>query len=287
MVASIAASTAATNAASSFPAWGGPAIAGAATVGSAFLNNSGGSYRARNRDLRKQYKYQERYLPRIASAQFQQRVKDAKDAGLHPLAALGIARSSGGPASSPIIPGQNQTGSAISEGLRTGLQIHGQNQARKHAGQIAELQLDEQRLRNEWLATQIANDRIKAGAAAANAQRPTQRDPVQTQPAGNEADPITLVHPDGTKYPVFGGTPAEQLQKFIGEWADWMPQTLGRAWETFKEQTRHGTGTKDWPDRYKKFGESYHNRLQKQRKIDKRKARRSAYGNQPDYYGVP
>ena len=75
--------------------------------------------------LDKQLKINERYRNR----EIQGRVADARAAGLHPLAALGIAPSSGGSIpgfSSSDIPGQHQTGSAIETGLRTlqGAQRH-------------------------------------------------------------------------------------------------------------------------------------------------------------------
>ena len=120
--------------------------------------------------LDKQLRINEKYRNR----EIQGRVADARAAGLHPLAALGIAPSSGGSIpgfSSSDIPGQHQTGSAIESGIRTlqGAQRHESQTA--HQQVMAGLQLEEQTLRNDWLKTQILNSESKRAAAAANSQQ--------------------------------------------------------------------------------------------------------------------
>ena len=44
-----------------------------------------------------------------------------------------------------------------------------------------------------------------------------------------------------------GGSPADVLSKDIGEWADWMPETLHRAYQTMKAQPRNYFGHFDLP----------------------------------------
>nr|UXQ88025.1 MAG: DNA pilot protein [Microvirus sp.] len=83
------------------------------------------------------------------------RVKALDAAGLHRLAALGITPSGSAAQSSPqpMIPGQSDYGSAVSEGINTALNVS-QND------RMGGLRIEEQTLRNDWLRIQIANSKM-------------------------------------------------------------------------------------------------------------------------------
>lgn len=156
-----------------------PVVGGVASAAASKLLGQGDSFGKYKRNLRasidiqnnRRRIYDKYYVhPREDSA-IQRRVADARAAGLHPLAALGIPMatggSSGGP--TPILPGQSSTGSAIGEGIRTAQSIASTNASRQHAQQLADLSLEEQRLRNVWLEEQIKNQRAKRLQGMANA----------------------------------------------------------------------------------------------------------------------
>lgn len=127
------------------------------------------------------YEHQQKYLPGIQSSiydatsavaekyrnrQIQGRVADAKAAGLHPLAALGIAPGStggmgGGGATSMPMATESPTGSAVGEGIRAATAIARNNVDRAHQARMADLNVQEQQLRNTWLEEQIKNSRAK------------------------------------------------------------------------------------------------------------------------------
>lgn len=87
--------------------------AGAEILGGAF---GGDSYGRQKRMLRKQYKYALRYQPQITRADLLAKVGAAKEAGLHPLFALGAGGANTSPAFS--MPGQAKTGSFAQDALR-------------------------------------------------------------------------------------------------------------------------------------------------------------------------
>lgn len=142
-------------------------------IGAGLGSMLGGSgYGRWKRQQRKLYKYQLRYQPGIERANILAKVQAYKDAGLHPLAALGISSGGAGtPGVAPPIPGQSETGSAISEGIRTGMSVHAKKKQMAHAERVAGLQVDEQQLRNDWLKEQIRNSKLKRAQVLANATR--------------------------------------------------------------------------------------------------------------------
>lgn len=123
---------------------------------------------------------QQWYRRNIAKKQIQDRVRDAKNAGVHPLVAMGLAPYSGGPApaapsaptgSMPNIGGDNTFGNAIEHGINTAMSHRDAMEARAHGRAMANLQVEEQALRNDWLRQQIANSRRKSLASAVNSQQ--------------------------------------------------------------------------------------------------------------------
>ena len=106
---------------------------------------------------------------------FAEKMKAVDAAGLHRLAALGIS-TGGSPApgssTQPMIPGQSPDfGSAISEGIQTAQNVSRGNQLSAQAKTMANLKVEEQHLRNDWLRTQIANSKMKTLTTAANANQ--------------------------------------------------------------------------------------------------------------------
>lgn len=171
-----------------------PAVMKSASMASSFLTGPvgtgiaaglgslAGSQGQSNEDLRKmgrfnrdqQWELAKRQNKYIDSKRIQQTVRDAKKAGLHPLAALGIApASSSAPAFTPAapIPGQNETGSAISTGINAMLNTSASQAQRTHATGLQRLQTQEQVLRNEWLVSQIEASKVKSLTQLANVNR--------------------------------------------------------------------------------------------------------------------
>nr|UXQ88099.1 MAG: DNA pilot protein [Microvirus sp.] len=114
------------------------------------------------------------------------RVEAVKSAGLHPLAALGITPGASTMSNAGSMPGQSPDfGSAVSEGLRTAQSLYSGATRDAHSKTMAGLQLQEQGLRNDWLETQIATQRIKMAAALANVSQDRialEQGPGATQP---------------------------------------------------------------------------------------------------------
>ncbi len=199
-----------------------------------------------NRDMaRDQIKWQDKRK----SVRITRLVADAKKAGLHPLAALGISPSSGGgslPGIAPDYPNRSPAGSAIEQGIQVMQGAQRFNRQTAHQTNMAELQVEEQILRNDWLKSQILNSETKRLAAMANAQRPAPDPAMRRQlphkPGIGESRRPQFVHPDGSTYSVQGGTPTSVLEEYIGEWGDWMPRTLGTAYDVMKAQWRDISG---------------------------------------------
>lgn len=194
------------------------------------------------------------------------RVEGAKAAGLHPLAALGIA-----PAGQPaMIPGQSDTGSIIGEGIQAAGRAYGQAQARDHALKIAELDLENRRLQNDWLQSQIAASNQKTLESQAisypEAYRRLRltRDPkmMYEAPTRSNARAIPLP-PEGQTYITSDGdviqgppgSPARLYEEDIGDWSQWMPDTVTRAWQIFKDQSmaKWKRGVDKWIDRHRPY----------------------------------
>ena len=109
-------------------------------------------------------------------AEWRGKMRAVKDSGLHRLAALGIAPSSGAgyqgaAAPQQVIPGQSDTGSAIESGISTALNLQQAKTGRAHSQAMATLQVEEQTLRNDWLRTQIQASRLKTAGAVMNSQQ--------------------------------------------------------------------------------------------------------------------
>nr|UXQ87939.1 MAG: DNA pilot protein [Microvirus sp.] len=157
------------------------------------------------------------------------RVKALDAAGLHRLAALGITPSGSAAQSSPqpMIPGQSDYGSAISDGINTALNVS-QND------RMFGLKITEQELRNDWLRTQIMNSGTRRMSQVANEQRPASG--VIDGPT--VGDDRTTTAPGGQKITIRGGTSAQDLEDQIAEWANLMPSTIGRAYDQFKGEIR-------------------------------------------------
>lgn len=234
---------------------------GLASAAGGFLGSGigGGTASGRQRDARfnrdmsrSQIKWLANFQRQQPNDSIQRLVKDAKRAGLHPLAALGIAPSSGGSQSAALpgiaaeYPGRSPAGSAIETGIQVMQGAQRFNRQTAHQTAMAELQVEEQTLRNDWLKSQILNSETKRLAQYANAQRPApdpaMRPRVQYKPHPSEAKKRILMHPDGTTYSIPGGSSAELLEQYIGEWADWMPETLGNAYDVLKSQWRNKAG---------------------------------------------
>nr|UXQ88077.1 MAG: DNA pilot protein [Microvirus sp.] len=179
-----------------------------------FNKASSKSFRSRNRDMRKNYQYQERYLPNIQSALFKQKIADVKAAGLHPLAALGVSfGGSGSAASAPDLAGQNNTGSAIGAGLETAQRLAGTQSSQAHGRQLAGLQLQEQQLRNDWLAQQIKHGTIKMAAQLANVGTRSSN----LEPGPGPQQPGAVHFSETQSMPTGKTTSAEAVQNRYGE----------------------------------------------------------------------
>lgn len=125
---------------------------------------------------------QEWYRANIANKAMQDRVRDAKAAGVHPLVAMGLTPASGGPQPSGpggslggqmgpggSIPSQGSgIGSAVGRGIQTYLDMKNNQAAMQHSRAMSALQVQEQALRNTWLQTQIANSLAKRTEQGAN-----------------------------------------------------------------------------------------------------------------------
>lgn len=145
--------------------------AGLASAAGSLLGRGGNSIgrRAKDQDRMNRVMQQSRRRHFNEFDSTQARVADARKAGLHPLAALGIAPSSGGyPSASPGLPGQSDTGSAIETGINTMLNVASADKRDAHSKVMQGMQLKEQQLRNDWLESQIAASKVKTMGGIAN-----------------------------------------------------------------------------------------------------------------------
>lgn len=217
---------------------------------------------------RPDYAGQLEYIPKEIKA----RVEGAKAAGLHPLAAIGMT-----PAGTPaMIPGQSDTGSIIGEGIQAAAGAYGQAKGREHAQKIAELDLENRKLQNDWLQSQIAASNQKTLEAQTVSYPESYRrlrmtrDPAATallaktgnlpasaipQSLKGEAKERLAITSDGDIVTIPGGTPTEKLEQEIGDFATIMPDNVTRAWEIFEQQAfeKLRRGVDKWLDRQKKF----------------------------------
>jgi len=201
------------------------------------------------------------------------RMKAAKAAGIHPLIALGLNPASA--PQQPMIPGQSADfGSAIKAGVDTTLAI-------RDAREMSSLRIEEQQLRNDWLRMQILNSARARGAQAANGTRPPVR---PLAPSANPANaaPRTAVTSNGTVIDYPGGTTADSLETEINDWAQWMPETMVRAFHIARGQIRDYVGIDNnatWYDRLqsKRYRKQYTKARTKARHAQAYYGRRNRY----------
>jgi hypothetical protein len=153
--------------------WASPAGAATITAGaqlaSSFLTGkddpTGINYNMK-RELNQRRRFHEQQVQQIPEA-IKAKVQGLRNAGLHPLAALGMSFPTTSGPSGGGVPSRSQSplGSAIAEGARA----YGQAQARQHAQEMGQLGLEEQQLRNDWLRQQLAHQKWKMLQQMANA----------------------------------------------------------------------------------------------------------------------
>lgn len=141
------------------------------------------------------------------------RMKALDESGLHRLSALGIVPS-GAPAQQPMIPGQSDYGNVVSDGINTALNVARSEKQSEAQTVYQGLKLEEQKLRNDWLRTQIANSKLKTLTAAANASQGMNLADVAGKPhSGNivvsEQPPIPHTG-QSAGYSLFGGDTIKQ-----------------------------------------------------------------------------
>lgn len=159
---------------SSFLSGAGSAI-GSALGGSLFKGGDGyNTYRSHQRKMQNQAtRHNINYTGETQMAEMRGRMAALKDAGLHPLAALGMQMSGGPTAStSPMsIPGQSNTGSAIAEGIQQYSRAKATQSENAHFKQMGAMKLQEQQLRNDYLGEQIKNSQLRRATQLANVQQ--------------------------------------------------------------------------------------------------------------------
>lgn len=141
-------------------------------------------------------------------------VTGAKQAGIHPLAVLG-----GGVGGTPVGPMQTGVTGQVSSKLRS------------------QAEIDFLKAQTNYY-NSLANNNASQDNVTSDPEGVT-RPPVETKPHPSESAEVTFVGADGVKYRGKPGTPQQVYEDQIGEWADWMPETLRKAWHIFKQQNRH------------------------------------------------
>lgn len=178
-------------------------------LGSSMFGSKTRSLESQYRLARTHYKKMDRLQRNRLDRNMQARMAALKNAGLHPLAALGMSTSSGSSVSMPnVIPGQGSSGSFIGEGIRAAMDHRADKQSRAHARTLQGLQLEEQGLRNEWVREQIKNSQIKRGQILANAAR-TAGLGGGTSPGPGPQEPGNVVLSENTQIPT-GKTTSSQ-----------------------------------------------------------------------------
>lgn len=140
----------------------------------------------------------------------QRRVADAKQAGIHPLYALG---ASPGASPGPVIAGQHESGSGLGDGISAAGNAIATGIQNRHAQKLAELQLQEQQKNN---AAARFRDRasamrdLSAAMAAASATKTAQVNANHHRADPNDI-PKPQIHDPGYKGSV--KTPAGQFHQ--------------------------------------------------------------------------
>lgn len=246
------------------PVLGSALISGGASIVGGLL----GRKKSSSKDLRKSYQLQTQYIPQ----QIKAKVAGARAAGLHPLAAIGMSPS-GQPA--PIIPGQNETGSIIGQGIETAANVYNQGKQGEAMKQLGALKLEEQKLRNEYLAQQIRHNEVKKISQEA-IPYPEQyrrlrltRDPklMATPSKMQEAlDPNrhiegkTFISSDGDVIAIPPGTPAEEYERHFGDFGPFMPDNIKRFSKSFRDQLWQ-MNKRYWDNRIKEYSKHFKNRI--------------------------
>ena len=144
-------------------------------------------------------KKQHYWNQRVAKQSIRWRVRDAKNAGLHPLYALGA--SSGSPSNVSFIPGQAPTGNAVGSGMANAMEniagaagdYIGSQVGRKKVDKAQEVndRIYQRRYRDAQLRSmeaQAAHDEISAAKAASDVKRAEQSANVSRGPAQPGSD---------------------------------------------------------------------------------------------------
>jgi hypothetical protein len=168
-----------------------------------------------NKEQLKQNRY---FFDQNADHKIRRLAADARRAGLSPLAALGAA-----PAALPNINLSTPRGTGD---VMTGL-----------AEALIQMELMDKQI-------QIMEKQHQASLVNSNTDElltSLTAEPVQRRPNHSEGMPGAGVTSGGELYAIPAGTPQERLEQEIGEWSDWMPDTLHRSYKVFKEQLRAKT----------------------------------------------
>ncbi len=249
------------------------AVPAAATAAGGFLSSAGGqgllagaggflsgltggtSFAGRKRDARfsrDMARAQIKWQDKRQSVAIQKAVADAKAAGLHPLAALGISTGSGGAAPLPGIAPDYSTetpaGSAIETGLNVAAATARTEISRAHTKAMQMMQVREQALRNDYLESQITNSRAKTAAILANSRQTPigEKGPGPTEPgqmvfSEHQRAPtgiITSSQAAEDRYWEFGGA-AQGLLNLGYDMTAWVLEGTSFAANAMKSQNRY------------------------------------------------
>ncbi len=213
-----------------------PAIIGAVgTVAGSMLANRGGLSAGKSYQIQKEFRDEDYERSKVA---IQNRVKDARAAGVHPLFALGA--TSGSVGGTPFIPGQSTSGSALGEGIaQVSRDVAGA--MRSKAATAARQPLVQAQIRSANASA--ARDEASAMEIASRTKRAEQQ--VIAAPNVNPtiAESPSIPTPARTKGEIFHGpfggvyqtpvgpTPQGDWEELVGEAADALGVGLGyRMW---------------------------------------------------------
>ncbi|AJK28295.1 hypothetical protein [Eel River basin pequenovirus] len=143
--------------------WGPQGAQAGASIGGGIAAATGGDpYKYWKRQLRKQYHYQARY----AGMHYVNQMQRAREAGIHPLVAMGISPI-GGSVQAAGIGGQSASGSAISDGFET----IARNTKSPEQKELERLQLERAKTDNDIAKEQLLASRQARLAQLSNSQQ--------------------------------------------------------------------------------------------------------------------
>lgn len=143
--------------------WGPQGAAAGSQIGGGIAAATGGDpYRKWARALRKQYHYQARY----AGMHYANQMQRAREAGIHPLVAMGISPT-GGAVQAAGIGGQSSGGSAIADGFDTIARMSKSPEQKE----LERLQLERARTDNDIAKEQLLASRQARLSQLANSQQ--------------------------------------------------------------------------------------------------------------------